>query len=158
MSSIEFHAVDDTINITARFAGTAQQLWQVFENPRKLEQWWGPPGWPATFSRHEFQPNGEARYHMTGPDGEEAHGWWQFGSITYPALEFTDGFSDADGVPDLSLPSNRTRVEVGGADGTATLRMVCSFDSESDLKRTLEMGMEEGITLALRQIEGLLDS
>lgn len=156
MTSIKFDVAGSTITIAATYAGTVEQLWEMFANPRKLEAWWGPPGWPATFSRHEFYPGGEARYHMTGPGGEEAHGWWQFQAISYPTLEFVDGFSDAEGVPDLSLPSNHSRIEISESGGTATLSMVSTFDSEADLQRTLDMGMEEGISLALRQIEALL--
>jgi hypothetical protein len=45
-------------------------VWEVWEDPRKLERWWGPPTFPATFTRHDFVVGGESRYFMTGPAGE----------------------------------------------------------------------------------------
>ena len=67
-----------TLTVTARFTAPPERVWSVFSDPRRLERWWGPPTWPATFVDHDFVPGGRANYYMTGPDGEKAHGWWQF--------------------------------------------------------------------------------
>lgn len=156
MGNIAFTSSGETIQVVADFDATAQRLWQLFEDPRQLEQWWGPPMWPATFSRFEFQPEGSARYHMTGPDGTASHGWWQFHSTSFPVVEFTDGFSDSEGVPDPALPTNRTRVEISDVDGRGQIRFTSVYESEEDLNRVLEMGMQEGMTLALGQIDAVL--
>ena len=42
-----------TLTLVAEFDATPEQVWTVWENPRKLERWWGPPTWPATFTRHD---------------------------------------------------------------------------------------------------------
>ena len=62
-----------TLTLVAEFDSTPERVWSVWEDPRKLEQWWGPPGWPATFTRHDFVVGGESRYHLTGPAGEVHH-------------------------------------------------------------------------------------
>lgn len=156
MADISFRADGPTIEITAEFDATPEQLWEVFTDPRKLEKWWGPPTWPATFSRFELTPNGEVRYHMTGPGGEESHGWWQFHSTTFPVLEFTDGFSDSEGVPDLDLPASRVRVEVLESGGLGQIRFTSVYESEEAVTTVLTMGLQEGITLAMQQIEGIV--
>ncbi len=156
MSNASFSADGSVITVLADFDATPEQLWKLFENPRLLEKWWGPPSWPATFSRHEFHPDGEARYHMTGPDGTQAHGWWQFHTTTFPIVEFTDGFSDSEGVPDTALPTNRTRVEVSEADGLARMTLRSEFESPQALATVLDMGMQEGMTLAMGQIDDVL--
>ncbi len=32
-----------TLTIVAEFNAGAERLWQVWEDPRQLERWWGPP-------------------------------------------------------------------------------------------------------------------
>ena len=70
-----------TLTVVAQFDATPDQVWEVWEDPRKLERWWGPPTFPATFTRHEFIVGGESRYFMTGPSGEAPHGWWRIDAI-----------------------------------------------------------------------------
>jgi uncharacterized protein YndB with AHSA1/START domain len=62
-----------TLVVVSQFDATPEQVWDVWEDARKLERWWGPPSFPATFSRHEFVVDGQSRYYMTGPNGEQPH-------------------------------------------------------------------------------------
>jgi uncharacterized protein YndB with AHSA1/START domain len=45
-------AVKDTEALTlvfvAEFDATPEEVWELFENPRQLEKWWGPLDYPAT--------------------------------------------------------------------------------------------------------------
>ena len=70
--STEKDAENLTLTVVADFGATPEQVWELWEDPRKLERWWGPPTYPATFPRHDFVVGGESRYFMTGPDGENA--------------------------------------------------------------------------------------
>ena len=60
-----------TMVVVAEFDAAAERVWQLWADPKQLQRWWGPPEWPATFTRHDFVAGGESRYHMTGPDGEQ---------------------------------------------------------------------------------------
>jgi uncharacterized protein YndB with AHSA1/START domain len=44
-----------TLTITAAFAAPVERVWALYEDPRQLEQVWGPPEFPATFVHHELQ-------------------------------------------------------------------------------------------------------
>lgn len=35
-----------TMTITAEFDAPVERVWQLWENPRQLERWWGPPSYP----------------------------------------------------------------------------------------------------------------
>jgi len=37
-----------TITLIADFGNPIDQVWELWSDPRKLERWWGPPGYPAT--------------------------------------------------------------------------------------------------------------
>ena len=94
-----------TLTLVAEFAAERGAGVAGVGGPAPLERWWGPPGWPATFERHEFVVGGQSRYHMTGPDGQKSRGWWTITAIEAPhRLEFDDGFAGEDGEPLASPP------------------------------------------------------
>jgi len=146
-----------TLTFVAEFAARPERVWQVWADPRQLERWWGPPSWPATFSRHEFVEGGESRYHMTGPDGEKAPGWWRIVTIEEPRrLEFDDGFADADGEPvdrDEPITVHVTLEQVGDRTRMTT---VAHFRSTEQMEKMIKMGMQEGMRLAMGQIDAVL--
>ncbi len=57
-----------TMTITAAFDAPVGAVWQMWENPRRLERWWGPPTYPATVVDHDLIPGGRVTYFMTGPE------------------------------------------------------------------------------------------
>ena len=49
-----------SLTLVAEFDAAVKRVWQIWEDPRQLERWWGPPGYPATFEGFDFQPGGKA--------------------------------------------------------------------------------------------------
>jgi uncharacterized protein YndB with AHSA1/START domain len=146
--------------ITNEFEVGPEQVWQLWADPRLLERWWGPPGYPATFVEHDLSPDGHARYYMTGPDGEQYHGLWKVVAAEPPSkIEVRDRFADQDGNPDQSLPESGFEVRISAIeDGANRTRMVVNstFASLADMEKILEMGAEEGMRQAFGQIDALL--
>ncbi|MGV8909385.1 MAG: SRPBCC family protein [Propionicimonas sp.] len=145
-----------TIVVVAEFDAGADRVWQLWADPRKLERWWGPPEWPATFTRHDFVAGGESRYHMTGPDGEQPGGYWRISEID-PQTRFVveDGFTDDTGNPapgDPVVMELRLEEQPGGTRMTLT----STFASAEQLDAMVSMGMEEGLAGALGQIDAVL--
>lgn len=146
-----------TLTVVAEFDAPAERVWQLWEDPRLLERWWGPPSWPATFTTHQFIPGGAANYYMTGPDGEEAHGWWKVTAIDPPRrLEFDDGFADAQGDPTAEMGSTHAVVTFDPFTGGTRMTTTSHFESTRQLEQMLAMGMEDGIREAMGQIDGIL--
>ena len=56
-----------TLTVEAEFDASVERIWQLWADPRKLERWWGPPTYPATFTKHDLTPGSRVEYHMTGP-------------------------------------------------------------------------------------------
>ena len=73
-----------TMTLTAEFDAPVDRLWSAFSDPRQLERFWGPPGWPATFPSFDFTVGGHAKYFMTSPQGEKSWGSWEFLEIDAP--------------------------------------------------------------------------
>ena len=54
-----------TMTLTAEFDATPERVWDLWADPRKLERWWGPPTYPATFTAHDLAVGSHVVYHMT---------------------------------------------------------------------------------------------
>lgn len=146
-----------TMTFVAEFDAPVERVWQVWEDPRQLERWWGPPGWPATFTRHDFTVGGESRYYMSGPDGERPGGWWEFVTIEAPRyLEWRDGFTDDNGEPlrDSMVATMNVALEYIG--NRTRVTSVGTFSDAEEFEKVLAMGMEEGMRLAVGQIDAVL--
>ena len=145
------------LTVVAEFDASVEQVWQVWENPRKLEKWLGPPTWPATFTGFDFSDGGMAEYHMTGPEGGREAGYWRFLAIeANRKIRFKDGFAKEDGSLNEDMPTMVMTMTLDEADGKTTMTTVSKFNSADELEQLLEMGMAEGITLAMGQIDDVL--
>ena len=146
-----------TFIIVAEFAAPPARVWQVWADPRQLERWWGPPTWPATFEQHDVVVGGGSRYYMTGPEGEKARGWWRFLALDAPrSLEFEDGFADESGVPNTQMPTIRARVELEATAAGTRMTVTSQFASDEHFENLVQMGMVEGMTQAMSQIDEIL--
>ncbi len=148
----------DAKTLTARFDASVEQVWQLWANPRKLEQWWGPPTYPATMVEHDLTEGGRVTYFMTSPEGDKHHGWWRIVSVEAPTrLEFEDGFGDADRKPNPEMPVTTARVALDAlADGGTNMTIESTFPTAEVMAQMVEMGMQEGLTLAVGQMDALL--
>ena len=146
-----------TITLIADFDAPIEQVWDLWADPRKLERWWGPPGYPATFEQHDLNPGGEVAYFMTGPDGQRHRGWWRITSVAPPtSLEFTDGFADDDGNPIADRPEMTVQMRLGEHDGGTRMELRSAFDSRAEMEELVNMGAAEGIQQAVGQMDALL--
>jgi uncharacterized protein YndB with AHSA1/START domain len=146
-----------SFTLVAEFDAAVDRVWQIWEDPRQLERWWGPPTWPATFNGFDFRPGGKASYFMTGPEGEKAGGWWKFTAIEAPRkLEFDDGFADDDGVPVDAMGITHAAVDLEDLGGRTRMTIMSTFESEEQMEEMVKMGMEEGMKEAAGQIDAVL--
>jgi uncharacterized protein YndB with AHSA1/START domain len=147
-----------TLTLEAEFDASPERVWQLWADPRQLERWWGPPTYPATFTRHDLAPSGRAEYHMTGPEGDQHRGYWEVLEASAPhRIVFRDGFANADGTPNGDMPTFTARVHIEDVgQGRTRMSIESVFPSAEALEQVLAMGMEEGLTQAVGQIDGIL--
>ena len=147
-----------TMTVEAEFDAAAERVWQLWADPRQLERWWGPPSYPATFTKHELRPGGRVEYHMTGPEGDQPKGFWEIDEATAPhSIVFRDGFANDDGSPNTEMPMNMVRVSIMETGGSRTRMSIENiFQSTEAMEQVLAMGMEEGLTQAVGQIDAIL--
>jgi uncharacterized protein YndB with AHSA1/START domain len=146
-----------TLTLTARFDAGVDAVWDLWADPRKLERWWGPPMYPATVTEHALVPGGKVAYYMTGPEGDQHGGWWRVVEVEPPTrLVFEDGFSQEDGSVNADLPVTRTVMTLESQDDGTLMTLLSCYPDVASLEQVLAMGMQEGITLAVNQMDTLL--
>lgn len=146
-----------TMTVVADFPVTVQRLWEAYVDPRQLERFWGPPTYPARFTRHDAAPGGSSVYAMTGPEGDVSRGYWRWVAVEpQQSFEVLDGFALADGSANAEMPSMRMVFSFETTPGGARVTTTTYFNTADELASLMEMGMEEGLKLAMGQIDLVL--
>jgi uncharacterized protein YndB with AHSA1/START domain len=146
-----------TVILIADFDNPIDQVWELWSDPRKLERWWGPPGYPATVEKHALTPGGEVTYSMTGPEGDQHRGVWRVMSVDPPtSLRFTDAFADPDGAPLENAPVSEIQVRLLEHEGGTRMEIRMTFETREDMQRIVDMGTVEGLKQSVGQMDGLL--
>jgi len=148
-----------SMTLTAEFDATPERVWQLWADPRQLERWWGPPAYPATFTRHDLAPGSHVEYYMTTPEGETPRGYWDIVEAEPPRyLNIRDGFANEDGTNNDEMPGpgvmNVTIAPVG--DGRTRMTIESVFPDAATMEQLLAMGQEEGMKEAVGQIDAIL--
>lgn len=160
MTVTAVHKDTDSLSMTveAEFEASPQRVWRLWADPSQLERWWGPPTYPATFTAHDLTPGGRVEYHMTGPEGDQPRGYWEVLEVDEPhRLVFQDGFADENGTPIDDMPVSTATVTIEAVSESRTRMSIASvFPDVQSLEQVLAMGMEEGLTQAIGQIDDIL--
>jgi uncharacterized protein YndB with AHSA1/START domain len=155
--SVETDVERSTVTVIADFDASVERVWGLWEDPRRLERWWGPPGYPATFETLELVPGGEARYFMTGPDGQRHRGMWRVTAIDPPmSIQFDDIFVDPSGQSVPDVPVTRVSIQLAEQNGGTRMVVRSTFESSEDLERWLSTGTREGQQQSIAQMDELL--
>jgi uncharacterized protein YndB with AHSA1/START domain len=147
-----------TMTLDAEFDAPPERVWQLWADPRQLERWWGPPTYPATVTSHDLRPGGRVDYFMTGPEGDTPTGYWEIVNADPPRrLSFRDGFANADGTPNSDMPLNDVEVTITEfGQGRTRMSIQSIFPDTAAMEQLLAMGMEQGLTEAVGQIDAIL--
>jgi uncharacterized protein YndB with AHSA1/START domain len=157
VTSIETDPENLTMTLVAEFPAPAERLWSVFTDPRQLERFWGPPGWPATFTRFDFAVGSHAAYHMTSPQGQKANGTWEFLTIEEPrGYSVIDSFADEEGAALTDMPAMRMVLDFEDTADGSRLVNTSYFESAEALEKVIAMGAVEGTKLAMSQLDLVL--
>jgi uncharacterized protein YndB with AHSA1/START domain len=147
-----------TMTLEAEFDASPERVWQLWADPRQLERWWGPPTYPATFTSHDFRVGGRSEYYMTGPEGPTTPtGYWEILELDPPRrMVIRDGFAETDGaLGDLGPGAMNVTIEPIG-EGRTRMSIESVFPDDATMEQLLAMGQEEGMTLALGQVDAIL--
>lgn len=147
-----------TITIVADFACSPKRLWELYADPRQLERVWGPPTYPATFVDHDLTPGGRMNYFMTSPEGERFYAYWEILDVDEPrSFSFEDGFAlDEAFTKNGEMPVCHSVFSLADHEGGVRATYVSTYATAEDLQKVLDMGVVEGASSAINQIDDLV--
>ena len=146
-----------TMTVVGDFPVPLERLWNAFADPRQLERFWGPPGYPATFDTYDPRPGGIAHYWMTSPEGERFYGRWDFVDVDAPRrFVVNDAFADADGNIDPAIPAGQMTITFESTADGSRFTAVSASPTLDALEQVIAMGQAEGMRQALGQLDVVL--
>jgi uncharacterized protein YndB with AHSA1/START domain len=141
-----------TLTVVGDYPVPQQRLWDAFADPRQLERFWGPPAFPATFTRHDFKVGGRAEYFLTLPEGQKWGGSWKF-TVVNPISSF-EAHDGEDNAEDENMPASMKFAFEATPTGSR-LVIVTHFSSIAAMEETIP-GMEQGLRAAMPQLDAVL--
>ena len=152
LTSVTRDAAQLTLTVVGDYPVPQQRLWDAFADPRQLERFWGPPTWPATFTRHDLKVGGRAEYFLSGENGEKWIGSWTFTAVTpISSFEAHDGEDNAE---DEDMPASM-KFTFDATPTGSRITIVTRFSSVEAMEQTTP-GMEEGLRAAMPQLDAVL--
>ena len=148
-----------TLTLTAEFEASPERVWQLWADPRQLERWWGPPDLPRDL--HGPRPGARQPRRVPHDRARAATSRTASGTSSRPSRRAGSSSSTAsrttDGTPNDDFPRNEGRVTIEPIDaGRTRMSIESRFPSTAAMEQVLAMGMEEGLTQAVGQIDAIL--
>lgn len=157
ITSVDVDRDAATMTVRADFEVPLERLWDGYADPRVLERFWGPPTYPAVFTRHDMCVDGQSAYSMTGPEGDVSSGYWVFRAVEpLQRIEVLDGFANPDGSAKADMPSMRMVMDFEATPTGSGIVVTTYFGSAAELDELLAMGMDEGMRAAMGQMDAVL--
>lgn len=146
------------LTVTRHFDAPVEQVWRAWTEKELLEQWWAPKPWRAETKEMDFRTGGHWLYAMVGPEGERHYGMMEYTTID-PVKSFSgkDVFCDEKGTSNKDLPATQWQTTFGPEGEGTKVTVISTFASTADFEKLLEMGFEQGFTLALENLDDLLE-
>jgi uncharacterized protein YndB with AHSA1/START domain len=155
--SVDKNPEAKTMVITAEFTAPVALVWQLWADPRLLERWWGPPGYPATFEQHDLRAGGTITYSMSGEDDERFDGTWNVVEVDAPIrLVVEDAIVEPDGTPSDGNSMTRMEIDIAAAGDKTRMILTTHFHSIEGMQQSIAMGVEEGLKAGMAQMDALL--
>lgn len=145
------------LHIKREFAAPLAHVWKAWTDSSLLDQWWAPKPYKAVTKKLDFKEGGYWLYYMLGPDGSKMYARFDYKTII-PQKQYSgaDCFCDENGNPSSDFPS-MSWVNKFIETPTGTLvEIKVTFASIADLEKIIELGFEEGFTMAHGNLDELL--
>ena len=144
--------------VQREFAAPVSEVWAAWTQQELLDQWWAPAPWKTETESMEFKEGGQWTYSMLGPNGERHYSKANYGPIVEKeSFSTLDSFCDEKGKVDPDLPRSEWKVEFKDKGETTLVTVEIQHESSKDMKQNLEMGFREGFTMALGNLDKLLE-
>lgn len=148
---------NNTINIKREFAAHRSIVWDCYTKSDILDKWWIPAPWKSKTKSMDFCEGGKWHYVAIRPNGEE-----HWAIVSYVKIEpqhlfiANDAFGDADGNINQAMPQSKWSMNFSDMDSNTLVHGVMQFPNLAQLEQTIAMGFEQGLMMAMEQLDTML--
>jgi uncharacterized protein YndB with AHSA1/START domain len=148
----------NTMIVKREFAAGRQLVWDCHTRSELLSQWFAPKPFTVKTKSSDFREGGHWHYAMVSPEGQEF--WARMDYLKIKPIDsysVLDAFCDENGTLNKDLPRANWDVTFHEQGNDHTLvQTIVTYPSLSDLEKVIEMGMKEGLTMTLENLDELL--
>jgi len=149
---------NSTIKVKREFAAPLEKVWAAWTESELLDQWWAPKPWKARTKSMNFSVGGFWLYAMVGPDGTEHWSRADYKAIsTLKSFKGEDYFCDEAGNLNPQFPKSIWSVSFSISGDSTFVDIEIKYEKLADLEAIIAMGFKEGFTMALENLDELLD-
>ncbi len=154
---VEKNIKGKSITVSREFNAPVSNLWKAFTESKNLDQWWGPEPWHAETKSQTFKPGGYWHYAMVGPENEKHWARMDYIAINpQKSIEIEDMFCDENANVKTDLPVSKGHITFTETGNGTDVEFKMTYTTEEGVKKIIEMGFEEGITICFEQLDRLL--
>jgi uncharacterized protein YndB with AHSA1/START domain len=147
-----------SITVSREFAAPVENVWLAYSDAKLLDQWWGPSPYRAETRTMNFTPGGYWLYAMVSPEGQKHWGRMNYLSIErHRRIGIEDAFCDEHGVVNPALPVSTGEIVFTPTGRGTRVDFRTTYQDEDALRKIVEMGFEQGISVCLDQLDTLLN-
>lgn len=148
---------EKSILVSREFDAPLANVWNAFTNSKLLDRWWGPSPWRCETKTMNFTVGGQWLYAMVGPEDEKHWACMNYRAIdNQKNIEIEDAFCDENGDINRDLPVARGQMSFTEKGNLILVEFKMNYPTEEDVKKLIDMGFEEGITICYDQLDELL--
>ncbi|MBT1696387.1 SRPBCC domain-containing protein [Fulvivirgaceae bacterium PWU4] len=147
----------NTITVNREFAAGRQLVWDCHTKSELLDKWFAPKPFTARTKSMSFKEGGSWIYAMVDPEGQEFWARMDYTKINpIDGYSLLDGFCNKDGELNPELPRARWVATFKDLNQNTLVQTVVTYNSLADLETVINMGMKEGLTMTLENLDDLL--
>jgi uncharacterized protein YndB with AHSA1/START domain len=143
--------------VKREFAARRQLVWDCHTKRELLDRWFAPKPLTTKTKHMEFKVGGYWHYAMLTPEGQAF--WSRLDYLAIKPIDdylALDGFCDEAGTVNPGLPRARWKVTFTDDRERTLVTTIVSYNSPEDLKKVIDMGMQEGLASTLERLDELL--
>lgn len=156
---IEKDASNKKLTITRNFNAVPELVWRAWTESELLDQWWAPKPYRAETQFLDFRDGGHWLYAMVSPANERQWCRSDFSAIEkHKSFRAIGGFCDENGVKNGDIPDMHWYNTFHAAGNGTQVIVELSFETEEALSTIISMGLREGFTAALSNLDQYLET
>jgi uncharacterized protein YndB with AHSA1/START domain len=158
LSDFSVNKENKTIVVKREFAADLELVWNAWTKAELLEQWWAPkPYYVQTISMN-FSKGGLWHYAMVSPEGQKHYCKAYYQDIELQRMfSYKDAFCNEKGQDLTNMPSMQwNNTFISQNEDSTIVNVVLTFETEEVIENIIKMGMKEGFTMALTNLDELI--